>query len=267
MNLVLLAGVAFLWFRLNRPAKDDPRLSRGLQLLQSKISIIEDLSDRTDTQFQQLTMLMEQKIKDIQNQMHEADKHVRHIESSMGRSLEVAKIFQDKIPHQEIIERQNTIKYVKAARLAFKGASVEDIAKEIDLPRGELEFIAKVNRTQLQFSESDLPDWIDEETQNETAALLADVEPTFTTPAVSSASLSELGEKFRQALSPDSATPHVPQEFIATKPVAAKAAVEQPAQKPAVRARSAIPTTVTQPKDDVVRKVVFPRVDMAKNLG
>lgn len=64
VDLVLLASAGFMWVKLHRPAKDDPRLSRGLQLLQSKISVLEDLSDRTETQVTQLTKLMEQKCRE-----------------------------------------------------------------------------------------------------------------------------------------------------------------------------------------------------------
>jgi hypothetical protein len=159
VNMVLLAGVAFVWVKLQRPPKDDPRLSRGLQILQSKISVLEDLSDNTEKQVQQAIHLIDRKINDLQEKIIESSRQIELIESSRTRSMEVAKIFQDKIPHQEIIERQNTIKYVKAARLAHQGLNVDEIAKQVDLSRGELEFIAKVNRNQLQFSEADLPDW------------------------------------------------------------------------------------------------------------
>ncbi len=163
IDIVLLATIGFLWAKLSRPQKDDPRLSRGLQLLGSKISILEDLSDRTETQVKQLTSLMEQKVREIQTILLEAENQIQKIDQSMIKSLEVAKIFQDKIPHQEIIERQNTIKYVKAARMAHQGASIEEIVSAVDLPRGEIEFIAKVNRDQLQFSEQDLPAWAKQE--------------------------------------------------------------------------------------------------------
>ena len=158
VNLLLLAGFGFIWFRLAKPPKDDPRMSRGLQILQSKISVLEDLSDRTETQVIQLTALLEQKCRDIQNLMVQSEKQIQKIESSMTKSLDVAKIFQDKIPHQEIIERQNTVKYVKAARMAHQGHSIDEIAAQVDLSRGEIEFISKVNRDQLQFSEEDLPE-------------------------------------------------------------------------------------------------------------
>lgn len=129
VNLVFVAGLVGAWIRLGRPQKDDPRLSKGLQLLQSKIAVLEDLSDRTETQVNQLTALLEQKVKDIQFKIQAADKQIAKIEQSMQKSLEVAKIFQDKIPHTEIIERQNTVKYVKAARLAHQGVRLKKYFK------------------------------------------------------------------------------------------------------------------------------------------
>lgn len=221
MNLVLVAAVVGLWIRLNRPAKDDPRLSKGLQLLQSKIAVLEDLSDRTETQVNQLTALLESKVKDIQAKIHAADKQMVKIDQSMQKSLEVAKIFQDRIPHTEILERQNTIKYVKAARLAHQGMSVDDIAAQVDLSRGEIEFIAKVNREQLMFCEDSLPEWAGEEAQaaevndlsdvdnisfmttlqreGESAPSIPDMSTAFEVPKTDQAALKKLGDAFKQA--------------------------------------------------------------------
>lgn len=244
MDLILLATVVFLWAKLSRPAKDDPRLSRGLQLLQSKISVLEDLSDRTETQVHQVTSLMEQKLKEIQGQVLGADKQIQRIEASMNRSLEVAKIFQDKIPHQEIIERQNTIKYVKAARMAHQGATAEEIAREVNLSSGEIEFISKVNKDQLQFDENDLPGWIREELAIEAPAQATGFKTEKT-------ELSQLGDKFRQAFH----HPAMPQQMV--EPVAV---VPKPLPKV---------TTSVQTRDQI-RKFEFPRVDkneMSKNLG
>lgn len=159
LDIFLSAGVFLILMRLARAPKDDPRLSRGLQLLQSKISVLEDLSDRTEVQVGQLTAILEQKAREVQAKVQLAEQHVQAIRVSMDRSLDVAKIFQDKIPHQEIIERQNTIKYVQAARLAHQGANADEIASRVDLPKGEIEFIAKVNRERLMFNEEQLPWW------------------------------------------------------------------------------------------------------------
>jgi len=158
-NIVVLTLIFVVFARLRRPAKDDPRLSKGLQLLSSKIAVLEDLNDRTESQVQQMLTLLDQKSRELQQKIMNAESQVLQIQQSMSQSLEVAQIFQDKIPHSEIIERQNSMKYIRAARLAHQGLSVEDILREVDLPRGEVEFIAKVNREQLSFREEDLPAW------------------------------------------------------------------------------------------------------------
>ncbi len=193
VDLLMLAGVATLWVRLMRPPAQDPRLSRGLQLLQSKISILEDLADRTEEQVDQMKKLIEKKTQELQHEILQSEQQIQKIEASRNQSLEVAKIFQDKIPHQEIIERQNTMKYIRAAQLAHQGKSVEEISKEVDLNLGEIEFIAKVNRDRLQFAPEDLPDWA-----KTGVTTVAAVQPTL--PEVEKTKLSSLGDKFRQAI-------------------------------------------------------------------
>jgi hypothetical protein len=158
-DVTFMAGFAVVAIRLKRPPQDDPRLSRGLQLLQTKITILEDLSDRTDQQFKQLNGMLEQKTRQLQNKILEAEQEVLKIDHSMHKSMEVAEIFQDKIPHEEILERQRTIEYVKAAKMANSGMSVEDIIPHVNLPVDQVELIAKFNRDQLMFDETQLPDW------------------------------------------------------------------------------------------------------------
>lgn len=211
VNLLFLgAGVVF-WVKLSRPPKDDPRLARGLQLLQSKITVLEDLSDRTDRQYQQMSQIIDQKTSALRDKIGAAQKQLEALELSMEKSLEVAEIFQDKIPHEEIVERQNTIKYVKAAQLAHQGKTVAEIKAEIDLPAEQLEFIVKVNREQLVFDESQLPDWLNRalnrstrnNQKNEIEKVEADTSPFENDlPSVddeTQQSLKRLGDQFRQA--------------------------------------------------------------------
>ena len=166
--LVLFAGLVGLWIRALRPPKEDPRLSKGLQLLQSKIAILEDLSDRTDTQVQQLSLLLEKKGKEIQEKVAQSESLVVKIEQKLQQVREISKIFQDHIPHHEIIERKKTITYVKAARLAHQGASVAQICQELDITPAEADFILNVNKEQLMFCEESLPDWAKEEENSTT---------------------------------------------------------------------------------------------------
>ena len=158
-NLGVFVGFVSVMMKLRRPPQDDPRLSRGLQLLQTKITVLEDLSDRTDAQVKQLSALLDQKSRMVQNKILEAEQQVLKIDHSMNKSLEVAEIFQDKIPHQEILERQRTVEYVKAARMAHSGMSVEEISHAVHLPREQIELIAKFNKDQLMFDENQLPEW------------------------------------------------------------------------------------------------------------
>lgn len=163
VQLLFFSGMIFLWMRMKRSMDDDSRWSRGLQFLQSKIAVFEDLSDRTETQVKQLTIMMENKICDLQRKIDEADQVLNQISSSMKKSIEVAQIFQDKIPHEEIIERQNTVRFVKAALMAHEGRSATEIAEMVDLPKAQIEFIAKVNAERLSFDTSQMPEWLKSE--------------------------------------------------------------------------------------------------------
>lgn len=165
VNLVLGISVFILWARSSRPQKEDPRLSRGLQLLQSKISVLEDLSDRTDRQVKQLVQILEERAKGLSTKILQAQDMLGRIDQSVAKSLEVADIFQDKIPHDEIIERQNASKYVQAAKLAHEGMSPAEIAQKIGLPISEVEFIAKVNKDELMFEPEALPKWAKTQTR------------------------------------------------------------------------------------------------------
>lgn len=290
-NLVVLSGVVGMWIRMSRPPKDDPRLSKGLQLLQSKIAVLEDLSDRTETQVKQLTALLESKVKDIQIKIQNSDKQLLKIESSMKKSLEVAKIFQDRIPHNEIVERQSTIKYVKAARLAHQGLSVEEIAEQVDLALGEIEFIAKVNRDKLMFCEDSLPEWINDEISEEgiKQSDLSDVddisfmpplqkespidfEQAFEIPKADDQALKKLGEAFKAACQEvkeqeeeaDKAAQNVSALFNMTQNIAQNFLSEK---SPGSSAPTALANK--QPKkmmDNVVRPVEFRRIDMTNDL-
>ncbi|MCB0391164.1 MAG: DUF2802 domain-containing protein [Bdellovibrionales bacterium] len=236
-NIFISLAVYVFWVKLRKPPKDDPRLSRGLQLLQSKISVLEDLSDKTELQVEQLNALMEKRIKQVQVTLEEADSKLRKIEESIHRNKEVAKIFQDQVPHDEIVKRQNTIKYIKAAKMANSGSTVEEIAEEIDLPISEIELIAKLNKDNLVFDDDSLPEWAKEEGSSfkEDDWQMADKD--FKTPDLSSAltyepqkydSLQKLGDEFRRACSDYDAQQEVleaPSQLVeATKAVKNKVA-------------------------------------------
>lgn len=289
LNLVFVAGIVGVWVRMNRPAKDDPRLSKGLQLLQNKIAVLEDLSDRTETQVNQLTALLEQKVKDIQLHIQSAEKQISKIEQSMQKSLEVAKIFQDRIPHSEILERQSTIKYVKAARLAHQGLSVDEIAEQVDLSRGEIEFIAKVNRDQLMFCEESLPEWAQEggaegQIENELSDvddisfmpplpkdLGQDLSSAFEVQKNDHKALKKLGEAFKAAceeMENPEASSIKPAEMSAfyslTQNIAQNFLSDRPNPVAPTAASVAVIKPINTQKEALVRPLEFPRIDNFK---
>lgn len=286
VNLIFAAGFVALWIRLNKPVKDDPRLSRGLQLLQSKIAILEDLSDQVERQVQQVAQLMEMKAKDLQTHVTRAEEQMRHIEIATARSLEVARIFQDRIPHEEIIDRKATLKYIKAARLANQGHSIDEIQEQVDLSRGELDFISKVNRDQLQFSDTDLPDWARQELGIETetaasprlensgarpamastnstsapaaAATLVEAQPLMRIQDRTVEPLSALGQRFREALE---ARPGMFESAGENPTSAAVTTGVATAVKLAATPGSWTGKESGRTEAGVVRKVVFPKID------
>lgn len=202
LNILLALIVYIVWVKLRRPPKDDPRLSRGLQLLQAKISVLEDLSDKTEVQVEQLHALMEKKIKQVQKVLSDADFKMQEISVSLNKTKEVAQIFQEEIPHDEIVRRQNTVKYVKAAKMANSGSSVEEISEVIDLPVSELELIAKLNKDNLVFDDESLPEWAKEVEQmehQEESSVESDFSQALSTSHEDYSSLKKLGEEFRKA--------------------------------------------------------------------
>ncbi len=260
-NLLAMAGFAMFWLRLRLPPQDDPRMSRGLQLLQTKITVLEDLSDRTDTQVKQLTGILEQKTRVVQNKILEAEQQVLKIDHSMHRSLEVAEIFQDKIPHQEILERQRTVEYVKAARMAHSGLSIDEISQNVHLPREQVELIAKFNREQLMFDPAQLPKWATQPTATESEPEFAlnnhsfvnglefQIQPTpLTPPPVRPPQPAPVPEMWGQELVPT----------IPPPPTVKKVKEAPPAE---VFALNRNETILRNGASAVVKKVIFPRIE------
>ncbi len=192
LNVLFVAGIALCFFKLKGRREEDPRLSYGLKLLQNKIAVLEDLSDKTELQVKQLVILLETKIRDLQHKVTAADTQMARIDHAMNKTMEVASIFQDQVPHEQIMERKTSNKYISAARMAHQGQSFQDIQKQVDLPHAELDLIVKLNREQLMFSEDHLPAWVEkhpvEANQN-----------IFVPPQVDIASLEKLGQDFKQA--------------------------------------------------------------------
>lgn len=64
-NIVLLLSLSLLLFLKIKEKKEDNRITKGLQLLQHKIAILQDLSDKSDDQVQRLVSILDQKSNEI----------------------------------------------------------------------------------------------------------------------------------------------------------------------------------------------------------
>lgn len=161
LNVLLLAYIGFSELTKNKSKAEDNRLTKGLQLLQNKISILQDLSDKTDEQVRKWVHVIDQKASEVQGQLLQSDDKILQIENALNKALDVSKIFYEQVPHAEMTERQKTSKYVQAAKLANQGFTVDQICQKIDLSSAEIEMITKMNREELQFAEERLPAWVE----------------------------------------------------------------------------------------------------------
>jgi len=159
-NIVMLLTVFVMWARLKRPPQEDPRMSRGLQLLQSKIAVMESLSDKTEAQFSNINSLIDKKTEKLQKILIKSEDQMSRLDTAMTKSMDVAEIFQDKIPHEDVIERKNSVQLITAARMAHAGHSIEEIVDKVKLPKPQVELICKVNKNDLIFDKDSLPEWV-----------------------------------------------------------------------------------------------------------
>lgn len=192
VDILIFAGLGIALVKSRRRQEEDPRLTYGLKVLQNKISILEDLSDKTEVRVKQLVTILDSKIKDLHQRVIDSDNQLKRIDQAMSKTMEIAQIFENRVPHEEIIERKLTNKYINAAKMAHQGASIEEIEKQIDLPRAELDFIIKVNREQLMFNESHLPTWAQSHPLQHNPEV-------FEPPQVNLQELERLGDEFRKA--------------------------------------------------------------------
>jgi hypothetical protein len=121
----------------------------------------------------------------------------------------------------------------------------------VDLSLGEIEFIAKVNRENLQFAEESLPDWAQEKgsaTALEPVSSGPNIAPRPLLKEEDKVTLSDLGDRFRKAIQPGNPIVEpAPLQLrnLSDKPVA-------PAMETGTNSRG---QTVQ------VKRVVFPRVN------
>jgi hypothetical protein len=151
VNVLLFTFMGFLWKRLKLLTGDEGRLKQGLQILQTKLAILEDLSAHIETQMQQANQIFETKEKSLENLLEESKKMMSILDE---------KSFLITASSETLRERENAIKFTQAALLAHKGLIPSLIAEKIGLGLQESELIYSLNRETLQFKVEELPHWM-----------------------------------------------------------------------------------------------------------
>ncbi len=191
IDIFLFVGLFVCIVRSPRTSKDDPRLSRGLQLLQSKISVLEDLSDKTDVQFQKIMSVLEQKVLEVKQAVATAERQLFHLQDATAKGIETTRLVQTGLGAEQVIERHTNEVYARAAQLAFEGQSIDEICEKLELSRGEVELIVKFNRDSLRTVAA------------QTAAVPApqktqNLSHLFEVPQFDASSLNKIGDEFRR---------------------------------------------------------------------
>ncbi|MCB0377098.1 MAG: DUF2802 domain-containing protein [Bdellovibrionales bacterium] len=170
VNIFFLIGLSMCLVKIFKDKEDDPRLSQGLRLLQSKIAILEDLSDHTENQVKQLMALLDKKLQEVRKAMSSVNQHICEVDRSIAKSQKMAEKIANEIPHQQIVEKNLENKYIKAAQMAHQGSGVDEIVQSLGLPRGEVELITKINRKKFVYEKS-APSSVSEELFEKSMAL------------------------------------------------------------------------------------------------
>lgn len=156
LNIILLAGLSFSLFLRVKEKKEDIKLTKGLQLLQNKLSILQDLSDRTDEQVQKVVHLLDQKTQEMRALIKESDLMMDELTIMAEKSVNQRTTEKS----EPATDNSKAAIIVKAAQLAHAGASLEQIRQETQLSPSEIQMIMAVNKNQLQFAADQLPAWL-----------------------------------------------------------------------------------------------------------
>ncbi len=283
MDIFLFVGLFVCIVRSPRTSKDDPRLSRGLQLLQSKISVLEDLSDKTDVQFQKIMSVIEQKVLEVQQAVATAERQLFQLQDATAKGIETTRLVQTGLGAEQVIERHTNEVYARAAQLAFEGQSIDEICEKLELSRGEVELIVKFNRDSLRTVAA-------QPTAAPAPQKTQDLSHLFEVPQFDASSLNRIGDEFRRVTReaehkeqtqaeaaqarflgfaptpPVLIPPSFQEEALTFEEAPAIVAAPPPvtAATPAPRAQAA-PKVGSQARElnsvPLVRKVVFPRIE------
>lgn len=158
LNIVLLAGLSLSLFLRVKEKREDQKLTKGLQLLQNKLSILQDLSDRTDEQVERLVHVLDNKSNELRKLISDSQISCADI-ADIIEILKEEKNISLKTQMTSIKPNDKHASLIYAAQMAHAGSEAAEIQKQTGLSPAEIEMIIKVNKDQLQFATENLPQW------------------------------------------------------------------------------------------------------------
>ncbi len=230
-----LASFAIIYVRISRRPRETHGVREGMDLIESKLNALQDFLESADSQVRKMQELISVKSQQLDLQMQELTQESHKIGNSLLKAQETIDLFQERIPHEEFLDRKNAVNYVKAARMAHEGISLAEIARQIDIPMNELELICKLNKDSLMMTNEDLPSpefMIPTKTISGFSPPLQQVSPE----------LSSLGERFRNP------TPTAPTSL--------------PSPAPAKFQGVILDGTNSKGQAIKVKKVTFPKIEL-----
>lgn len=163
--LTIVVGIVFIFLQYliwsktrSNLHQEKSRLTKELNLINAKLAILEDLSQKVDYQRSQLEKMLELKTSQLDELIKTAQETIKELQKQLE---------QVELDPQELLERQNAIKLVQAALLANKGYPPEKIREITQLGLQECELIYALNKDQLQFDLNTLPSWIKKQIHND----------------------------------------------------------------------------------------------------
>ena len=153
LNVTFFVGLLFCLVKIQKDREEDIRMAQGLRLLQSKISVLEDLSDHAEVQSKKIMSLLDSKMNEARGVLEPLDAGLGEIHQALAKGETIKKHLSEELPHDRLFDQQQKGKYLQAAQLSHQGWSPEDIARQLELPLAEVLLVQKVNKKKIIYSQ------------------------------------------------------------------------------------------------------------------
>lgn len=140
LNIILVLGLSFSVFLRVKEKKEDQRITKGLQLLQHKISILQDLSDKTDEQVQRLVFMLDSKSNELRRLTLEASQAALNAQQTLQNTpKEMPAVLNTVAPMDELSQFVQALSLqnekIKAPQASMMAASTPALSSASPMPQ------------------------------------------------------------------------------------------------------------------------------------